>query len=194
MKHVDGFPVEWAGGIRSGTVCGAGSAVGNMRQVMKHVPRVLYSEYGHVLNSPIEGPKIIEIGCGDLNFAKACGLLISDYHGYDILKRDTWDFTPIHCKLKEIDINKVASFDADVIIARDVFIHLPTVMVQQLLSKMRYSILFSTIYLGADNKNRALKPSAGFQPLDLRKPPFNMKCELLIQEHDPDKYLGVFYA
>ena len=183
--YKDGFPIKWFGGDPNETVCGAGSMVANMGPVIKW------------LSSVVKDGSVIELGCGDLNFAKnAVFENCYSYVGYDIQKRDSWDEAWIResprISLYEANILDLTNISADIIIARDVFIHLTNEQTLSILGNLKFELLVSTTYFGANNKKRMNSPSAGFQALDLTTAPFNLNCELLIQEHAANKFLGVF--
>ena len=184
------YPTNWVAG-GSETECGSGSLRKNMPQIIKHLPRILKVEYGNALSEP-GGPSIVELGCGDLNFAKACGLLTMSYRGFDIKRRDSWNDLPANVECFEANIVDL-KIETNVLVVRDVFIHLPTKDILKVLSQVKYDILISTLYVGADNSKRSDKPESGYQPLDLRVKPFNLNLDLMIQEHAADKYLGIFY-
>lgn len=181
-----GYPAIWK--KTEETECGSGSEERNMRQVIKHLPRVLYSEFENDQFS------VIELGCGDMNFASKCGLHVPNiqYTGYDILERDSWKNLPPNARGEVADISNLEVIRADVVVVRDVFIHLPTPLVKTILSRIISRLLVSTLYVGADNSKRNTRPDSQFYPIDLRTNPFNLSPDLLIQEHAPNKYLGVF--
>lgn len=177
------FPTNWwGGGIES--ECGAGSKAANMVAVSKELPPLL---------KELAPQNILEIGCGDLNFAKYAVLPTGiPYSGVDIKKRSTWKSFS-QCTLSEKDVTQESSFEADLIIARDFFIHLPNVMVLQILWNLKCKWLLSTTYPGANNFLRMKSPSAGFEALDLATSPFDLKSPIrTIQEHVSSKFLGLW--
>ncbi len=177
------FPRFWSGGGNE-TVCGAGSMVQNMRPVIRWLPDI------------VRGRSVVELGCGDLNFARnaifgTCG----HYTGYDIERRASWGVRlpddPFHV-LHEANILDLREIAADVVVVRDVFIHLTNQQIHSILGSISCDLLISTTYIGANNRKRLIAPSAGFQALDLTESPFDLNCEMLIQEHAKNKFLGVF--
>lgn len=176
------YPTDWPGG-KPETSCGSGSMVANMQQVIRWLPPIL---------EEIDG-SILELGCGDLNFAQ--NVLSHHYRpnylGIDIKSRPEW--AAFHdLKTAEGDITTIPVFNAKVIIARDVFIHLPTVTVASILKRIQAEYLIATTYPGANNEKRSKKPDPGFQPIDLSAKPFGLTADLLIQEHTKGKFLGVY--
>lgn len=174
------YPTQWYGGGAE-TSCGAGSMVRNMGPVIEQVPKII---------AELQPELIFELGCGDLNFAKHAVLPSGvQYRGMDIRRHDSWEGHDI----TEGDIMEARQFSADLIIARDVFIHLPNDMILQVMEKMRCKWLLSTTYPGADNDLRHKMPSAGFMALDLNTRPFLLSFpKKLIPEHAKGKFLGLF--
>jgi hypothetical protein len=154
-----------------------------MQEVIARLPAILKEKNPSV---------IIELGCGDLNFARhALFQSGAQYRGFDIKSHPSWE--AYDCT--ESNILDVRQFTAEIVVARDVFIHLPNEMILQVLRKTRCDWFISTTYPGADNSKRMDKPSAGYRALDLTKEPFNFpQPETLIPEHSKGKFLGVFDA
>lgn len=184
------FPTNWHGGGNE-TECGAGSKVANMQPAIKWLPRILNS-----INPNLE--PVMELGCGDLNFALNAIIPYhaADYWGMDIKERPTWS-KQLTCwpkirLLEENICNPDVGFVAHTVIVRDVFIHLTTKQVQDIISRIKANYLIATTYTGAWNTKRGAAPNAGFMPIDMAAAPFNLKSELLIQEHAPNKFLGVY--
>jgi len=87
------YPSFWtSGGIE--TVCGCGSMVKNMTNVIKQIPEIF---------KKFDINNVLEIGCGDLNFAKHCILNQNiNYTGVDITRFKTWDNYPNLNLIKKI--------------------------------------------------------------------------------------------
>lgn len=194
IRSKDSFPTHWAGG-GSETDCGGGSTAASLENAIKYTQ--MWLEY-HFRDYQYP-EKIISLGCGDLAFdAPAIINYVTEYVGIDIQRRDTWKSQEQFMSVKLLESSildpppEFQTYEADVVVARDVFIHLPTKMVQQVMARVRAGYLLATTYPGADNNKRIPAPSHGFSPLDMAAPPFKLKQELLIQEHAPGKFLGVF--
>lgn len=177
------YPVFWFGGGDE-TPCGGGSKVINMQNAIREVPRILRD---------FEVTSIMELGCGDLNFAKNAifpsGI---PYVGADIQRRETWDNYP-NLELIEANAEEMTGFEADLVICRDFFIHLPTEAALGIMNKIKARLLLATSYDKADNAKRMDKPSAGFRAIDMTTAPFKLgKPERRIEEYVKGKYLGLW--
>ena len=189
-QYKEGFPIAWGRKGVEGTVCGSGSTKNFMREVIFKLPEYI----GRMGN-----PTVLELGCGDLNFALLAGLLDMPYTGIDLESRDTWKKYP-HVTLIEDNIVKGKKFGQfDVIICRDVFIHLPTDMVLNIVNRIKREVkpklMAFTTYVDADNYKRMTKPDAAYKAIDMESVPFGLGAATNhIKEHSENKYLGLWYV
>lgn len=177
------YPTSWFGGGNE-TPCGGGSKVINMQNAIREVPRIIRD---------FEIKSVMELGCGDLNFAKNAVFPSGvSYVGADIQRRDTWDSFP-NLELIEANAEEMTGFAADMVICRDFFIHLPTTAALGIMKKIKAKWLLATSYDKAANAKRMDRPSAGFHAIDMTAPPFSLgKPERRIEEYVKGKYLGLW--
>lgn len=176
------------------TVCGWGSSKQHTRRVRKDFAQILKTYQVVTLN---------DAGCGDLAWISMVDLRGIDYVGYDIYERANWaEMRQRGYQLDILDITANESRPADLLICRDVFIHLPNDMILPALERFRRSasLLLTTSYTGDSsssqefsNFQRMNEPSLRHAKLDLTLPPFNLGHPLVrIPEDSPNKYLGLW--
>lgn len=161
------------------------------------------SELEHTIDIRYDLPQLIkdynitsinDAGCGDLNWIKHTSLRNIDYIGYDIIKRSAWDNVDLKCEI--FDISKDIMRPCDLIICRDVFIHIPNKMILQILSLFRQSskLLLSTTFDSV--KNNDARPeiiTKSHSKLNLQLSPFNLKpLNFTISEDYPNKYSQLY--
>jgi hypothetical protein len=163
-----------------GTVCGWGSEIEHTFEIRKELPRLI-KKYGvKILN---------DAGCGDLNWISTIGLRNVNYRGYDLFHYDAWNNNPLKCRT--FDITERNMRKADMIICRDVFIHLPNDLVLQTLDHFRQSssLLLSTSFLDANNMHRMSEPELKYNKINLAIEPFGLGKPLICIEEDyPKKF------
>ncbi|KAJ5606297.1 hypothetical protein N7510_009078 [Penicillium lagena] len=177
------------------TVCGWGSSERHTRLVRKRFAEILNTYNVGTLN---------DAGCGDLAWMSMIDLEGVDYVGYDIYERANWaELRQRGYRLDILDVTKKEPRPADLLICRDVFIHLPNDMILPTLERFRHSasLLLTTSYIsdpilsegGFSNFKRMNEPSLHHRKLDLTLPPFNLGQPLVrIPEDSPNKYLGLW--
>ena len=188
------FSRGWPGQA-SDTACGWGSSEQHTRIVRTKVAEILHAYHVRTLN---------DAGCGDLAWMSMMDLEAIDYVGYDIYERASWaDLRQRGYRLDILDIAANESRPADLVICRDVFIHLPNDMILPTLERFRRSasLLLTTSYTSDHNESemefsnfkRMNEPSLRHRKLDLTLPPFNLGQPLVhIPEDSPNKYLGLW--
>jgi hypothetical protein len=179
----------------SDTVCGWGSSEPHTQLVRKGLLTIIETYDVKTLN---------DAGCGDLAWMSTMDLDGVDYIGYDVHERSTWpELRRRGYRLEVVDITATVLRPADLLVCRDVFIHLPNDMVLPALERFRGSCryLLTTSYTsdptleqGAfSNSERIAEPSLRHAKLDLSQPPFGLGQPLdLIPEYSPNKYLGLW--
>jgi hypothetical protein len=177
------------------TVCGWGSSKQHTRRVRKEFAEILNTYQVETLN---------DAGCGDLAWMSTINLRGIDYVGYDLYERANWaELRQRGYQLDILDITANESRLADLLICRDVFIHLPNDMILPALERFRRSasLLLTTSYTSDSsttqkkfsNFQRMKEPSLRHAKLDLTLPPFNLGQPLVrIPEDSPNKYLGLW--
>ncbi|KAJ5770820.1 uncharacterized protein N7511_002871 [Penicillium nucicola] len=179
----------------SDTVCGWGSSEQHTRLVRTKLAELLKTYHVGKLN---------DAGCGDLAWMSLIDLEGIDYVGYDVHERANWaELQQRGYHLDVLDITANESRPADLVICRDVFIHLPNDMIFPTLERFRRSasLLLTTSYTNDSvvsgnnfsNFKRMDKPSLQHRKLDLTLAPFNLGQPLVrIPEDSPNKYLGLW--
>ena len=164
MKNI--FQEGWTA---SGTVCGWGSEIEHTKNIRDELPEVIKSYNIKTIN---------DAGCGDLSWISTINLSEVDYLGYDLVPRELWDK---QLKCQKLDITEETMRQADLILCRDVFIHLPNDLIIKSIEKFRQSskYLFSTTFMEASNGGRISEPSITYSKLDLTEPPFSLGDPLL---------------
>lgn len=184
MSKYDIFEQGWSG---DDTVCGWGSQLQHTVEVRKLLPHFLQFYNIERMN---------DAGCGDLFWIKTIFLRDVDYQGYDAFERATWGKLKNQgWKLEEFDIVNGVMRPCDLIMCRDVFIHLPNKDVLTALDNFRKSgkYLLATSFVGADNSIRMDAPRLQHAKLDLTKEPFNLGNPIgFIPEDYPHKILGLW--
>lgn len=155
------------------TVSGPGSTLDFTRPLRNWLPHVLTH---HRINN------ILDLGCGDFNWLSTIDLSRISYTGWDhqtdIINANSCRYRDHHFAAVNITtVDFVPAFD--LIIARDVLIHLPTPLALNVLQKIRRShsrYLLASNFPGADNNPPNPHDLNGFyyRPTDLEAAPFNM--------------------
>jgi hypothetical protein len=169
MKNI--FQEGWTA---SGTVCGWGSEIEHTVNIREDLLKIIQSYDIKTVN---------DAGCGDLNWISTIDLSEVDYLGYDLIPRELWNK---QLKCEQLDITNELMRPSDLIICRDVFIHLPNDLITKSLQLFRKSAkyLLSTTFIGADNTERIESPSITYNKLDLSQSPFDLGDPLLLIEED----------
>lgn len=177
------------------TVCGWGSS--------EQHTRLLRKKFAEVLNT-FDVQTLNDAGCGDLAWMSMVNLERIDYIGYDLHERANWAELRQHgFRLDVLDIAAKDLRPADLIVCRDVFIHLPNDIILPTLERFRRSapLLLTSSYTSDpslsegvfSNFERMDEPSHHHKKLDLTLPPFRLGKPLLrIPEDSPNKYLGLW--
>ncbi|KPC90387.1 class I SAM-dependent methyltransferase [Streptomyces albus] len=177
------------------TVCGWGSSEPHTHLVRKGLVALLEEHGVTTLN---------DAGCGDLAWMRTLDLGGVDYVGYDVHERATWpELRRLGYRLEVLDITAGGIRPADLVICRDVFIHLPNHMVLPALEQFRRScrLLLTTSYISSaavengefSNFDRLTEPSLRHAKLDLSRAPFDLGEPLeRIPEDSPNKFLGLW--
>lgn len=166
------FKTGWTGG--NNTECGAGSD-----------PEFVAGTFGPWLDDILVRYKIktvTDAGCGDCAWMRevpGIGASIT-YFGYDVVLRPGLDTFAAKRPKVRYSRQSVSDFTPprhDLIICRDVFIHLPNDMVIEALKRFKTSrslFLLSDLTQTANNDNRKTKPEKKADRLRLDEAPFNL--------------------
>jgi hypothetical protein len=126
-------------------------------------------------------PRVLEVGCGDLLWLDV--IPPYNYTGMDLHPRESWkEVSPRRATLFQANAVNVPFPLCDIVVARQVFIHLSTDHILTIIEKSRKAgakFLFASSVKGADNYNRQSKDESGYTlcgyVVDLEKPPFNLE-------------------
>lgn len=174
------------------TVCGWGSSEAHTQLVRKELVNIL-ATYGVT--------SMNDAGCGDLAWMSTLDLDGIDYVGYDVHERATWPaLRERGYRLEVVDITADRLRPADLLVCRDVFIHLPNDMILAALEGFRNSCtyLLTTSYTSDpsmergdfSNFDRMDSPDLLHAKLDLTLEPFGLGEPLeRVPEDSPNKYL-----
>jgi hypothetical protein len=188
------FSEGWPGQAED-TVCGWGSSEPHTQLVRKGLATII-DDY--------DVRSLDDAGCGDLAWMSTLDLGDVHYTGYDAHERATWPGLRdrgFHLEVADIATDRLRT--ADLLICRDVFIHLPNHIVLAALANFRRScrLLLSTCYVSDSelpggefsNYERMAEPSLRHAKLDLTRAPFGLGEPLeRIPENSPNKYLGLW--
>lgn len=191
------FEQGWPG---EDTICGWGSQMQHTKMVRTMLPRILKMANAKTMN---------DAGCGDLHWIKTLDLSGIDYLGYDLYERSTWPaLREQGWNLQTADMVNEDLRPADLIMCRDVFIHLPNHMILDAMDRFKRTakFLFTTNFLSpkddapAEDKiyqftnfDRAGKTQMKHSKLDLRLAPFNLGNPLtMIAEDYPYKNMSLW--
>lgn len=147
-----------------------------------------YMDYLQEFLKTHEIKKVVDLGCGDWAFSRYIDWEGIEYIGYDIvpsvIERNTRLFsapniTFIYANIEEIDLP-----DADLVLCKDVFQHLPNTSIHHLLKKMeKYPRCIITNYIDMvkpNRNNRDIKIGY-YHPISLTKAPFNVQGEVVLR-------------
>jgi 2-polyprenyl-3-methyl-5-hydroxy-6-metoxy-1,4-benzoquinol methylase len=177
------------------TASGPGSAVVNTRQLIFFFPHLLHH---------FSIKSITDLACGDFNWQKELPLDNCDYLGYDIvneiikINRTLYTTPQIHFEKRNLLNGNFRK--SDLLICRDVMVHLNYVQIQQLLLHTMSSgskYLLATTFPFETNVDSV---TGTWRPLNLEAKPFYLpKPLLLINEtpflghHDyPQRFIGLW--
>jgi hypothetical protein len=125
---------------------------------------------------------VVDMGCGDWQFAKSIHWRDVRYDGYDVASsvvadnQHAYSTDRIRFHLYSGDPKELPS--ADLLIAKDVLQHLPNDFVLDFLphlSRFKYALLTNCVNPRGPTANRDIR-TGDFRYLDLRLPPFNLEA------------------
>ena len=164
----------WQNGLSEGTPCGKGSTLKGSQEIRELLPRI-------ITNYKITS--IADAGCGDKNWIKTIDFCGASYQGFDLVKR--------HESTIVLDITKeVLPGHFDLIICRDVFIHLTVNRILFAIKNFKSSGKYLLTSSYKKNDNHLISVDRGFTKISLTNNPFNFPEPLLkIEENMFDRWL-----
>lgn len=154
----------WSKGLPE-TACGSGSTLRYNDKLINRLNEIIQK---YSIKS------IVDLGCGDFNWMSQVNLDGVDYKGYDwILRFEYIEKGYDNIQFFEANIGEMDIPQADLIICKDVFIHMKNEHIFQVLNRIAFSeskyLLTSTYAI--ENNDRVLN---NYAPLDIEQDPFNI--------------------
>lgn len=131
---------------------------------------------------------VVDLGCGDWCFSRYINWGLIQYTGIDVVKsvieRNQKLYSTSTISFQHGDILDLELPNADLLICKDVFMHLTNDDITNFLTKIgqfkhclfTYDITKTeTFSVEPLNENMEVDRRGGYRPLDLTKPPFNLK-------------------
>lgn len=154
------------------TVCGPGSTLESCRGILQVLPGWLSR---HRITS------IVDAGCGDFHWMSQVDLSGIQYDGYDVVQELIAGNRQRYCapgiRFHHADVSLESLPKSDLVICKDVLIHLPSDLALSTLERIRSSgsrYLAATSSPGWPASNRAGMVIGGFSPIDLGSLPFSL--------------------
>jgi SAM-dependent methyltransferase len=144
---------------------------------------LLYRTFLGQLLKDLKIQSVVDAGCGDWEFSQAIDWTGIDYKGYDIvpavIEHDKASYAKPNIQFFNADIIETDLPPADLLISKHVLQHLPNADVQKFLTrqlhKYKYVLLTDGVSVGSmSSTNPDIKPGQ-YRPLDLTRPPFNLR-------------------
>ncbi len=168
---------------------GPGSDLIQTEEIRKKLPQIL-SDYNI--------KSLLDLPCGDFYWMRNIDLSKINYIGGDIvpliIKNNNSKYKTNNISFKEIDIVFDTLENVDLIIVRDLFVHLKFSQILKAIdniksSKSKYLLVTSFVDL-KDNKD--IKISSQWRPLNMEKAPFNFPKPLTIINENCKEANGKF--
>lgn len=163
---------KWAGGS------GTGSSPENTAEYRALIERFVRD---HDITS------VVDIGCGDWQFSRLIDWGEIDYLGLDtvpaVVRANRERFGP-RFRFELLDVSVDALPLADLAIMKDVLQHWPNDTVRAFLPQLsayRYVLVTNTVWPSELLNGDA--PMGGYRPLDLRRAPFSIDAEAVLEYH-----------
>lgn len=139
---------------------------------------------------------VVDVGCGDWQFSQNIDFSGISYQGFDVasfvIKANKAKFEHENVKFSLYDGDFATLPGADLLICKDVLMHLPNAKIQAFIDNLpKYKYALITNCNGKEANADVM--ATGWRYLDLRRPPFNLPCEevFTIFEHPKsEEYFG----
>lgn len=162
------------------TPCGPGSTIEACRGILEKLPEWIRTYQIH---------SIADLGCGDFHWMSHVDLSGVQYDGYDVVQflveRNVAKHARDNIRFHHEDLMTFAVPHVDLVILKDVLIHLPTVQALDVLGHTMSShpkFLASTTSPGWPVTNRICTKIGEFSPIDLEAEPFSLGTPLVTVE------------
>jgi hypothetical protein len=164
------------------------------------------NEREHAITTSYSVSSIVDVGSGDWSYMKDVN--IASYNGYDVssiivdnttalygsnINNPTSTGTDDDGKFVAFHLSKINQMyeSADMMICKDVLLHLPLDAAQHIVdqqSKFKVSIFVNDATM--DSSNDDILRAGSYRSLDVEKPPFNIKCNHVLNLHPTLKGYG----
>ena len=132
--------------------------------------------------------KIVDFGCGDWQWMSGVDLNETNYYGFDVvdevLAKNTSKYKRQNVCFDRTPENVADLTEGDLILFKDVLIHLPNAYVSELLAcarrKFRFILAVNNFSEEPSDYNGEIE-FGGFRPVDLARPPFSMHCATVLR-------------
>jgi hypothetical protein len=170
------------------SISGAGSSLKNTESIRDFLPKVV---------KQLEIKTIFDVPCGDLNWLSRINLDVELYIGADIVPEIIENNRRLYGTDRKIfticDATRGEIPQVDLILCRDLFIHLPNDAVIKVIKNFKNSgskFLLASTYADVENSDLQTK---GRRFLNLQQPPFSFPKPLqLFKENEPLKFIGLW--
>jgi len=167
------------------TLCGQGSTMVHTVKMRKHLPEIIET---YNIRS------MLDIGCGDWNWMRyvpiECqytGIELIDELYAQAVQHTAQNRTFLNVDVFEHDLPKV-----DLVLCRDVLVHLPLAMCVDLIKRLKTKYLLATTF-PHENVNPEIHVG-GWRKLNMLLPPFDLTAVNIYAENEifAGKYIGLF--
>jgi SAM-dependent methyltransferase len=177
------------------TPCGPGSTIEACRGILDRLPELIHAN---------KIRSIVDLGCGDFHWMSHLDLTGIQYDGYDVVKflieRNIAKHGRDGVRFHHADLMELVVPTADLIILKDVLIHLPTMQALEVLGhavSSRSRFLASTTSPGWPVTNRICMKLGEFSPIDLEAEPFSLGVPSVVidvphRPGNPSKHFAVW--
>lgn len=130
---------------------------------------------------------IVDFGCGDWQYMSSVDLHGSDYIGYDVvdavLLQNKQKYSRSNIRFEHSPSDPEDLPPADLLLIKDVLIHLPNAFISQLMAcamrKYKFILAINNRTGNASEYNVDIQPGE-FRPIDLARPPFSIPCATIL--------------
>ncbi len=176
------------------TPCGPGSTLEACAEIIQRLP--MWIKTLHIQS-------IVDLGCGDFHWMKEIDLTEIQYDGFDIVRsavEAARKYESPNVRFHHADILSIRIPKADLVLCKDVLIHLPDQEALGLIHAIAANgshLLASTTSPGWPNIFRAGMHAGEFSPIDLEQAPYSMgapidSVEVPRKEGNPRKFLALW--
>ena len=159
-----------------------------------------FVDYLHNFLSETPIQSIVDVGCGDWVLGRSINWGDRDYLGIDIvpelIERNQASFTKENIHFLHLNASEEELPKADLLICKDVLQHLSLSEISNILAqtrKFKYVLFVNDVFSWSPYTNsESLIEPYHYRPLDLRKPPFNLRPDNLEYYTSGDKKKQIF--